>query len=74
MRQAQLGMFIAALAAWVVCSCILTRKPKRTLPILRVAVPDERQPHCFALEEEWGSNWKGGGRTVPSVKEAKPSL
>jgi hypothetical protein len=35
---------------------------------------DEHQPSCFALEEERGGNWKGGGGTVPSVKEAKPSL
>jgi len=41
---------------------------------LRPAVPDEHQPGCFALEEEKGANWKGGGGTVPSIKEAKPSL
>ena len=40
----------------------------------RTAVPDEHQPGCFALEEERGGNWKGSGGTVPSVKEAKPSL
>ena len=28
-HQAQLGMFFAAVAAWVVCGCILTRKPKK---------------------------------------------
>jgi hypothetical protein len=74
MQQVQIGTFFAALAAWVVCGCILTRKPKRTLPTLRVAAPDERQPGCFALEEERGGDWKGSGRTVPSIKEAKPSL
>jgi hypothetical protein len=41
---------------------------------LRPAVPDEHQPGCFALEEERGSNWKGSGGSVPSIKEAKPSL
>jgi hypothetical protein len=40
----------------------------------RAAAPDERLPGCFALEEERGSNWKGSGGSVPSVKEAKPSL
>jgi hypothetical protein len=36
--------------------------------------PDEHQPGCFALEEEKGANWKGSGGTVPSIKEARPSL
>jgi len=40
----------------------------------RAVMPEERQPGCFALEEERGGNWVGGGRTVPSIKEAKPSL
>jgi hypothetical protein len=72
MQQAQLGIFFAALAAWVVCGCILTRKPKRKLPTLRAAVPDEHQPGCFALEEERGGNWQGSG--VPAIKEARPTL
>jgi len=29
MQQTQLLMFLAALAAWVVCGCIFTRKPKK---------------------------------------------
>ena len=72
----QLGLFVAAMAAIVVCGCILTRKPRKKLPTktLRPAVPGERQPGCFALEEERGGNWKGGGGSVPTVKEAKPSL
>jgi hypothetical protein len=41
---------------------------------LQPAPPDEREPGCFALEEERGSNWKGSGGAVPSIKEAKPSL
>jgi hypothetical protein len=76
MQQMQLVIFVLAMAAIVICGCIFTRKPRKKLPTetLRRAVPDEHQPGCFALEEERGSNWKGGGRTVPSVKEAKPSL
>ena len=72
----QLGLFVAAMAAFIVCGCILTRKPRKKLPTetVRLAAPDERLPGCFALEEERGSNWKGSGGTVPSVKEAKPSL
>jgi len=35
--------------------------------------PDEHEPSCFALEEERGENWKGGG-ALQSNKEAKPSL
>ena len=76
MQQIQLAMFFVAVAAIVVTGCILTRKPRKKLPTetLRPAVPDEHQPGCFALEEERGGNWKGSGGTVPSVKEAKPSL
>jgi hypothetical protein len=43
MQQAQLGMFFAAVAAWVVCGCILTRKPKKSAPALRAPVLDEHQ-------------------------------
>jgi hypothetical protein len=31
MQQAQLGLFFAAVFAWVVCGCIFTRKPKKGL-------------------------------------------
>jgi hypothetical protein len=76
MQQMQLWIFLAIVVAFFVCGCILTRKPRKKLPTetLRPAVPDEHQPGCFALEEERGGNWKGSGGTVPSVKEAKPSL
>ena len=52
--------------------CILTRKPKRKLPTLRAAAPDEHQPGCFALEEEKGGRWMGTG--VPVIKETRPTL
>src|SRR6516165_1325183 len=58
-------------AAWIVCGCILTRKPKRKLPTLWAAAP-EHQPGCFALEEEEGGHWMG--TAVPVVKEARPTL
>jgi hypothetical protein len=76
MQQMQLWIFWAIVAAWVVCGCILTRKPSKKLPTetFRPAVPDEHQPGCFALEEERGINWKGSGGTVPLLKEARPSL
>ena len=76
MQQLQLGIFVAAMIALVVCGCILTRKPRKKLPTetLQPAVPDEHQSSCFGLEEERGGDWKGRGRTVPSIKEAKPSL
>jgi hypothetical protein len=36
---------------------------------------DERQPSCFALEDEKGEGWKGGGATGPAIKkEARPTL
>ena len=74
--KAELGIFLAAMIAFIVCGCILTRKPtkKPARETLRPAVPDEHQPSCFALEEERGGNWKGSGGSVPAIKEAKPSL
>jgi hypothetical protein len=69
MQQIQLAMFFVAVAALVVTGCILTGKLGK-----RPVVRDEHQPGCFALEEERGGSWKGSGGTVPSVKEAKPSL
>jgi hypothetical protein len=73
-QQLQLVIFVLAMAAIVVCGCILTRKPRKKLPTqtLRPAVPDEHQPGCFALEEERGSHWTGSGVSV--IREAKPSL
>jgi hypothetical protein len=72
MQQLYLGIFVASMIALVVSGCILTRKPRKTLPTLRAAVLDERQPGCFALEDERGGNWTGSG--VPVIKEARPSL
>ena len=76
MQQLYLGIFWSIVAAFLVCGCILTRKPRKKLPreTLRPTRSDEHQPGCFALEEEWGGSWKGSGGTVPFVKEAKPSL
>ena len=74
MQQLQLGIFVAAMIALVVCGCIFTRKPRKKLPkkTWQPAVPDEHQPGCFALEEERGGNWSGSG--VPVIKEARPTL
>ena len=76
MPPLQLVSFALAMAALVVCGLVFTRKPRKKLPTetLRPAMPDERQSGCFALEDEKGVNWKGGGGTVPFIKEAKPSL
>ena len=70
----QLGLFLAAMAAFVATGCIMTRKPSKKLPVRssRAAVSDERQPGCFALEEERGGNWQGSD--VPAIKETRPSL
>jgi hypothetical protein len=48
----QLGIFVAAMIALVVCGCIFTRKPRKRSPteILRPVLPDEHQPGYFALE------------------------
>jgi hypothetical protein len=73
MQQAQLGIFFAAVAAWVVCGCMLTRKPKRRVPIVQPLALDEHQPGCFALEEERGIYWTGSG-APPLINEARPSL
>jgi hypothetical protein len=76
MQQAQLGIFVAAVIALVVCGCILTRKPTNQLPTKtsKPTVLEEHQPGCFAQEEERGGDWNGSGGTAPSVKEVKPSL
>jgi hypothetical protein len=76
MQQMQLWIFWAIVTAFIVCGCILTRKPtkKPLRDTLLPAVPDEHQSGCFALEEERGANWKGSGGAVPSIKEARPSL
>ena len=76
MQQLYFGIFWAIVIAFLVCGCILTRKPKRKPPrdTLRPAAPDEHQSGCFALEEERGANWKGSGGAVSSIKETRPSL
>lgn len=35
---------------------------------------DERQPSCFALEEERGEHWTGSGAMTRVINEARPSL
>jgi hypothetical protein len=35
---------------------------------------DERQPSCFALEEEKGEHWNGSGAMARVINEARPSL
>ena len=35
---------------------------------------DERQPSCFALEDEKGEDWKGSGASRSQIIEARPSL
>jgi hypothetical protein len=34
----------------------------------------ERQPSCFALEDEKGEDWKGTGATRPQIIETRPRL
>jgi hypothetical protein len=70
----QLVLGVAAMAALVVCGCIMTRKPTKIAKTARPAVPVEHEPGCFALEEERGGNWKGSGGSVPTIKDARPSL
>ena len=74
MQLMPLVIFWAIVTAFIVCGCILTRKPTKKPPreTLRPAVSDERQPGCFALEEERGGNWQGS--SAPVIKEARPSL
>jgi hypothetical protein len=35
---------------------------------------DERQPSCFAQEEERGQDWHGAGASGPAVKDVRPTL
>jgi hypothetical protein len=76
MQQMQLWTFWAIVAAFIVCGCILTQKPRKKSPTEteRPAVPNEHQPSCFALEEEKGGDWKGSGESRAAIKEVKPSL
>jgi hypothetical protein len=62
-------IFVLIMAVWVVCGCIFTRKPRKKLPAetARPAVLQERQPGCFALEEERGGHWTAS--SVPVIKE-----
>jgi len=52
MQQLQLGIFVTAMIALVVCGCIFSRKPRKRSPteILPPVVPDEHQRGRFALE------------------------
>ena len=73
MQQLQLVSFTLAMVALAICGWFFTRKLRKKLPeTLRPAMPDERQPGCFALEEEKGGNWMGSG--VPVIKESRPTL
>ena len=76
MQVMPLVIYWAIVAAFLVCGCILTRNPtkKPLRETSRPAAPDEHQPGCFALEDERGADWKGGGAAVPSIKETRPSL
>ena len=38
------------------------------------AETDDRQPGCFALEEERGEDWKGSGVMKSAINESRPSL
>lgn len=35
---------------------------------------EEHQPSCFAMEEEKGERWNGGGAMGPTINDARPSL
>jgi hypothetical protein len=35
---------------------------------------EERQPSCFALEDERGEGWKGSGAMGPAINETRPTL
>ncbi len=39
-----------------------------------LSAADERQPSCFALEEEKGEHWNGSGAMARVINEARPSL
>ncbi len=44
-----------------------------TTPQADVAA-DDREPGCFALEEEKGESWAGVGAMRPLIKETRPTL
>ena len=49
-------------------------KPEHSETTTPKAAADERQPSCFALEEEKGEHWNGGGGMGWAINEARPSL
>ena len=53
-HQAQLGMFFAAVAAWVVCGCILTRKPKKAYQLCGLRCRTNISP-VVSLSKEKGA-------------------
>jgi hypothetical protein len=40
----------------------------------RASIAEERQPSCFALEDEKGEDWKGTGATRSQIIDVRPSL
>jgi len=38
------------------------------------AAADERQPSCFALEDEKGEDWRGSGGSRSQIVEVRSSL
>jgi hypothetical protein len=40
----------------------------------RASIAEERQPSCFALEDEKGEDWKGTGATRSQIIDVRPCL
>jgi short-subunit dehydrogenase len=76
--RAKIELWLKLLAPRVVDNMVHAALKKRELlaqpPDQSSTAADERQPSCFAVEEEKGEYWKGSGAMEPAIKESRPSL
>lgn len=77
--RAKIALWLKLLAPRVVDNMVRAELKKRELlaqpqPDQSSTAADERQPSCFAVEEEKGEHWKGSGAMEPAIKESRPSL
>ena len=71
MQQLYFGIFWAIVIAFLVCGCILTRKPKRKPPrdTLRPAAPDEHQPAVSVSKKKGALIGRAAGEPYRPLKK-----
>ena len=71
MQQAQLGLFVAAMVALVVCGCIFTRKPRKKLqrdPCGRWCLTNIN-PAVSRLKKKGAKIGRAAGEPYPPLKK-----